>query len=111
MATTKDYLAFLLDQLSELDGITHRRMMGEYIIYHRGKIAAFVCDNRLLVKQVPSALRLMPDAERDSISGGANKNMLLVDQVDDRAFLTELFSCMYDELPEPSPQKMNKKRQ
>lgn len=100
MATTKDYLAFLLDQLSGLDGISHRRMMGEYIIYHRGKIAAFVCDNRLLVKQVPSALRLMPDAERDSISGGGKKNMLLVDQVDDKAFLTELFSSMYDELPE-----------
>ena len=60
MATTKEYLEFILEQLSALDGITHRMMMGEYIIYHNGKIAAYICDDRLLVKPVPSAVKLMP---------------------------------------------------
>ena len=62
MATSKEYLAFILDQLSDVDGITHRQMMGEYIIYMNGKIAAYLCDDRLLVKPVPSAVKLMPNA-------------------------------------------------
>ena len=60
MATNKEYLNFILDQLSELDGITHRQMMGEYIIYHYGKIAAYLCDDQLLVKPVASAIKMMP---------------------------------------------------
>lgn len=100
MATNKEYLNFILDQLSELDGITHRQMMGEYIIYHHGKIAAYLCDNRLLVKPVPSAVKLMPNAGYEPPYEGA-KEMLLVEDVDDRAFLKELFEAMYPELPEP----------
>lgn len=104
MATTKEYLEFVLEQLSELDEITHRSMMGEYIIYYRGKIAAYVCDDRLLVKPVKSAIGLMPDASYESPYEGA-KDMLLVDEVDDRMFLRELFEAMYEELPEPKKRK------
>lgn len=99
MSTTKEYLDFILEQLSSLDGITHRQMMGEYIIYHHGKIAAYLCDNRLLVKPVPSAVRLMPDAVYEPPYEGA-KDMLLCGNVDDRAFLKTLFEAMYEELPD-----------
>ena len=104
MATSKEYLAFILDQLSDVDGITHRQMMGEYIIYMSGKIAAYLCDDRLLVKPVPSAVQLMPNATYEPPYDGA-KDMLLVDNVDDRAFLKELFEAMYDDLPNPKKKK------
>ncbi len=98
MATSKAFLEFVLEQLSELDGVTHRMMMGEYIIYYRKKIAAYVCDDRFFVKPVPSAIALMPNARFEPPYDGA-KNMLLVDDIDNREFLTNLFEAMYDELP------------
>ena len=104
MATKKEYLDFILDQLSGLEGISHKKMMGEYILYNRGRIAAYLCDDRLLVKPVPSALRMMPDAVYEAPYEGAKK-MLLVENVDDRAFLQELFVAMLEELPEPKPKK------
>lgn len=104
MATSKEYLNFLLEQLSGLEGITHRQMMGEYILYHHGKIAAYVCDDRLLVKILPSAAALLPDAPQEPPYKGG-KNMLLVENVDDREFLKVLFEAMYPELPAPKPKK------
>lgn len=105
MASSKEYLAFILDQLSGVDGISSCSMMGEYILYHRGKIAAYLCDDRLLVKPVAAAKALMPNAPMEPPYEGA-KEMLLVENVDDREFLTTLFDAMYDQLPEP---KMKKK--
>lgn len=104
MATSKSYFAFILEQLSGLDGITHRAMMGEYILYYRGRIAAYLCDDRLLVRPVAAARALLPDAPQEVPYEGA-KEMLLVENVDDRAFLTQLFQAMYDELPAPKRKK------
>ena len=101
MATNKDYLDFLLEQLSSLEGITYRRMMGEYLIYYRGKVAAYVCDSRFLIKPVPSAVKMLPHAEYDSINPGGRKKLLRVDNVDDRDFLTTLLDAIYEELPFP----------
>lgn len=98
MATDKEYLNYILDQLSDLEGIKYRAMMGEYIIYYGGKIAAYVCDNRLLVKPVKSAVKMMPNAKYEPPYDGA-KDMLLVEDVDDREFLTGLFHAIYSELP------------
>ncbi len=98
MATSKEYLEYILEQLSVLEGITYKRMMGEYIIYHHGKIAAYLCDDRLLVKPVPSAIKMMDNAKYEPPYEGA-KDMLLVENVDDKSFLTKLFESMYDELP------------
>ena len=100
MASTKAYLDFILDQLSGLDEITYRAMMGEYIIYYRGRIVGGVYDNRFLVKSTKSAVAMMPDAERELPYEGA-KEMLLVDNVDDREFLQKLLDAMYEELPAP----------
>ena len=74
-------------------------MMGEYLIYYRGKVAAYLCDGRFLIKPVPSALKMLPDAEYDSISEGGRKKLLRVDGVDDKELLTNLITAMYDELP------------
>lgn len=104
MATSKSYFAFILEQLSGLDGITHRAMMGEYILYYRGRIAAYLCDDRLLVRPVTAARALLPDAPQEAPYEGA-KEMLLVENVDDRAFLARLFEAMYDELPAPKCKK------
>ena len=104
MATHREYFQFILEQLSEVEGITHRQMMGEYILYHHGKIAAYVCDDRLLVKPVPSAVRMLPGARMEPPYEGA-KEMILVEQVDDRALLTALFEAMYPELPERACRK------
>lgn len=104
MATSKDFLAYILDNLSGVEGITYRQMMGEYIIYMNGRIAAYVCDNRLLIKPVPSSVRLMPDAVYESPYKGA-KEMLLCEDTEDREFLKTLFEAIYDELPEPKKRK------
>lgn len=104
MASSREYLQFILEQLSELEGISYRAMMGEFIIYYRGKIAGGVYDDRLLVKRVDAAVRYMPSAVSAPPYAGA-KEMLVVEDVDDRQYLTGLFEAMYPELPEPKPKK------
>ena len=104
MASSREYLTFVLDQLSGLDGITYRGMMGEFILYYRGRVAGGIYDDRLLVKPVPAALSLMPDAPRELPYPGA-KEMLLVEDVDDADFLQSLFRAMYDELPQKASKK------
>ncbi len=104
MASSRDYLNFILEQLSGLDDISYRAMMGEYIIYYRGKIVGGIYDDRLLVKPIKSAIAHMPDASYELPYEGA-KEMLLVDNVDSKDYLTQLFDVMYDELPEPGKKK------
>ena len=106
MTSSKEYLEFILGQLSELKEITYRSMMGEFIIYYRGKIVGGIYDDRLLVKSVESAISYMPTAQYELPYDGA-KEMLLVDEVDNKDFLIGLFNAMYEELPTPKP-KINK---
>ena len=98
MASSKEYLDYILEQLSMLDEISCRAMMGEYIIYYRGKIVGGIYDDRFLVKPVKSAAAMMPDAEMELPYEGA-KEMLLVDNVENREFMRDLLEAMYDELP------------
>ena len=104
MASSKEYLDFILEQLSGLDEVTYRAMMGEFILYYRGKIVGGIYDNRLLVKPVKAAVSRMPNAPYEAPYEGA-KEMLLVEDVDNRAYLTDLFIAMYEELPTPKPKK------
>ncbi len=104
MASSKEYLDFVLEQLSELEEISYRVMMGEYIIYYRGKILGGIYDDRFLVKDTKSAVSLMPDATYELPYEGAKK-MLLVDNVDSKEFLARLFNAMYDELPTSKKKK------
>ena len=100
MASSKEYLDFILEQLSELDDITYRSMMGEYIIYYRGKVFGGIYDDRFLVKPTKSAKAMMPDADMELPYEGA-KEMILVDNVESKEFLHDLLEAMYSELPAP----------
>ena len=104
MASSKEYLEFILGQLYELEEITYRAMMGEFIIYYRGKIVGGIYDDRLLVKPVKSAISYMPTAFYELAYEGA-KEMLSVDEVDNKEFLKGLFNAMYEELPTPKHKK------
>ena len=106
MASSKDYLEFILDQLSGLDDVSCRAMMGEYIIYYRGKIVGGIYDDRFLVKPVKAAVAMMPNADLELPYEGA-KEMLLVDDVENREFLRELLEAMYVELPAPKKKTNN----
>ncbi|MBR3549597.1 MAG: TfoX/Sxy family protein [Treponema sp.] len=97
MASTKEYLDFVLEQLSLLDQISYRAMMGEFIIYYRGKILGGIYDNRFLVKNIKSAAEKMPDATLEVPYEGAKK-MLLVEDIENKDFLRELFNAMYKEV-------------
>ena len=104
MASTKEYLYFIMGQLSNLEKITHRAMMKEYILYYRGKIVGGIYDDRLLVKPVETAIRYMPKV-RYELPYDGTKEMLLVEEVDNREFLEGLFQVMYGELPNPKKKK------
>lgn len=73
MASSKEYLQFILEQLSDLEEITYRTMMGEYIIYYREKIVGGIYDDRLLVKPVKAAVTYMSESIYESSYEGAKK--------------------------------------
>lgn len=105
MASSKEYLDFILEQLSELEDISYRAMMGEFILYYRGKIVGGIYDDRFLVKNVKSAKEYMGETQEETPYKGA-KPMLLVDNVDNKEYLQNLFNAMFDELPEPQKRKI-----
>lgn len=100
MASSKGYLDYILEQLSSLGDVTYRAMMGEYIIYYRGKVIGGIYDDRFLVKPTKSAQAMMPDLVMELPYEGA-KEMLLIDSVENRELLEELLETMYEELPAP----------
>ena len=104
MASSKEYLDFILEQVSELNNVSYKAMMGEFNIYYNGKIIGGIYDDRFLVKPVKSAIALMPNAKYELPYDGA-KEMLLVDDVDNKEFLIGLFDALYDDLPAPKPKK------
>ncbi len=106
MSSSKEYLEFILEQLSDLDGIEYRYMMGEYILYYKGKIFGGIYDDRFLIKPVKSAIDFMPNAKYE-IPYKNGKEMLLIDDVDDKERLAKLIKIMYDELP---ARKLKKKK-
>ena len=104
MASSKEYLAYISEQISRLEDIRYRAMMGEYILYYREKVVGGIYDDRFLIKNVTAARESMLDASLERPYEGA-KEMLLVENIEDREFLTDLFNSIYDELPTPKPKK------
>ncbi len=104
MASSKEFLEYILEQLSEVEEITYRAMMGEYIIYYKGRIAGGIYDDRLLIKPVKSAIDYVSDIRYEEPYEGA-KEMILIEEVDNKEYLTGLFNSMYDELPASKPKK------
>ena len=104
MASTKDYLDYILEQLGMLDDVSYRAMMGEYILYYQGRVIGGIYDNRFLIKPTKTAVAMMPDAATELPYEGA-KEMLLVDDVENKEFFAELFNAIVDELPAPRKKK------
>lgn len=104
LSSSKEYLEYVLNQLSDIEGISSRAMMGEYVIYYRDKVIGGIYDDRFLVKPTESALDMMPNATWQLPYEGA-KEMLLVDAIENRAFMADLLEVMYPELPAPKPRK------
>lgn len=113
MSSSYDYLEFVLDQLSGLDNIDYRYMFGSFAIYYRGKVAGFIINDRLLIKNVPSAAFMMPEAEKIPPFKGGKPMILVEDLLEDRDFMKILFEGMYDELsfPKPKKRKVRNKKQ
>ncbi len=108
MASSKQYLDFIMDQCAGAGDVACKAMMGEYILYCQGKIVGGVYDDRFLVKITPASLAMMPDAPREIPYEGA-KEMLLVEDVDDRDFLAALLPAVADELPMPKNRQKGRK--
>lgn len=104
MASSKEYISYVLDQLSDIEDIAHLYMMGEYVIYYKGKVIGGVFDDRFLVKNTPSAQALMPETSLE-IPYPKGKPMLAVDRIDNRDFLKTLLQALYFDLPEPKTKK------
>ena len=104
MVSSQDYLKFILEQLESAGDVTSRAMMGEYLLYFRGRLFGGIYDDRLLVKSVEAAKAYMPNATLQVPYEGA-KEMLLVEELDDPEFLCGLLEVMYPELPDPKPKK------
>ena len=107
MPSSKEYLSYILEQISSLEEITYRAMMGEYVLYYKGKVFGGIYDDRLLVKPVKSAVELLPDAPLEMPYEGGSR-MLLVEEVDNRELLCILIAAMYNDLPLPRPKKSKK---
>lgn len=101
MATTLEYADYVMDLLSELDDTSNRKMMGEYVLYYKGKVFGGIYDNRFLVKITSHSSSMLSQEE---IPYDGAKPMLLVDS-EDKAFIKDLVDGMYDELPLPKPKK------
>ena len=97
MPSSKEFLDFILAQLSVLPDITYRAMMGEYIIYYRGKIIGGIYDNRLLIKPTATAQRIIPNTTMEIPYPGA-KPMLMITDIENTELLVKLFNAIYDEL-------------
>ena len=100
MSTTKDYYDYIMDCLCRVGNVTARRMMGEYCVYYNGRLVGNICDNCLLLKQTPTSLRLLPDADRTYPYAGSRTLMLVVDDAENTALLRQVLDGMYAELPE-----------
>ena len=104
MSSQKEYLDYILEQLSLSEDIAYRAMMGEYIIYYKGKVVGGIYDDRFLVKDIKAAREMLPDANLEIPYDGAKK-MILVYNIEDKEFMKTLMEKMYPELPEPKRKK------
>lgn len=101
MASSEGYLAYVLDLLSGVPEVTHRKMMSEYLLYASGKLFGGIYDNRFLVKDVPSARATLTTYE---IPYRGAQPMLLVD-IEDADAITVLVEAMLPELPAPKKRR------
>ena len=110
MATSAQAYEFMSGQLNKVGDITTRKMMGEYLVYFRQKLIGNICDGQLYLKPTDSALRLLPDADRDYPYEGSKTKMIIMDDPENTELLTTVLHAMYEELPEPKTKKAKSKK-
>lgn len=108
MASRPEYAEYVADQMRDAGNITYRKMFGEYGVYCDGKIFALICDDQLYLKITEAGRAVCPDLEEAPPYEGA-KPYFLIEEVDDREFLTRLVAETCRELPEPKPKKRKKR--
>ena len=99
MSSTKEYLDFVLEQLSDLPDVDYRAMMGEFIIYYHGRVIGGIYDNRFLVKPTKSAKEILPNAPME-IPYPKGSPMIMIPDIENRELLVQLFNAIYPELPD-----------
>ena len=99
MSSTKEYLDFVLEQLSDLPDIDYRAMMGEFIIYYHGRVIGGIYDNRFLIKPTKSAKEILPNAPMETPYPKGSP-MIMIPDIENRELLVQLFNAMYLELPD-----------
>ena len=105
MATEPEFAQFIVDQLSAMDGVSTRRMFGEYALYVDGKVVGLICDNKLFVKPTAAGRTFIGDPLCAPAFKGAKPSFLIEDRLDDRRWLSELISLTAEHLPKPVAKK------
>ena len=105
MASTQDFLEFILDQIHDAGEIKYRKMFGEYTIYAEGKVVALVADNKLYVKQTEGGRKFIGEVQEAPAYPGAKMSFLIEDQLEDHQFISELIRITTSEVPFPKPKK------
>lgn len=109
MATTREYVDYVMEQFEQVGNVTIRPMMGEYVLYYRGRVFGGLYDNRLMIKPLASARCILNDCEMEIPHPDAQKEMIRLDDLENPALLFELLEAMYPELPEPKPRAKKRK--
>ncbi|MCE1247923.1 MAG: TfoX/Sxy family protein [Firmicutes bacterium] len=110
MASDKDFIDFIVDQLNGAGNIAAKKMFGEYALYCNSKVTALICDNKLFVKPTESGRKFIGDVKEAPPYAGAKMSFLIEDKLEDREWLSELIRITAEELPEPKPKKAKKEK-
>jgi TfoX/Sxy family transcriptional regulator of competence genes len=109
MASDKDFVEFVADQIKKAGDISYRKMFGEYAVYCDGKVIALICDNHLFIKQTEGGRIFIGNVVEAPPYSGAKMHFLIEDQFEDSEWISELVRITTDELPVPKPRKPRKR--
>ncbi len=110
MASDKEFVEYIVDQIENVGEITYKHMFGEFGVFCDGKIFSLICDNKLFIKPTESGRKFIGDVVEAPPYTGAKNSFLIGDKIDDREWLSELVRITVLELPEPKPKKKKKPR-
>lgn len=110
MATNKEFVDFVVDQIENSGDITAKSMFGEYGIFSNGKIFGLICDNKLFIKPTQAGRAFIKEVVEAPPYPGAKMSFLIEDKIEDREWLSELVRITLKELPEPRPRKKKIKK-
>ncbi|HNV70091.1 MAG TPA: TfoX/Sxy family protein [Candidatus Ozemobacteraceae bacterium] len=105
MASDQSYVDYVLEQLEGLEGVSYKKMFGEYGIYCEGKLVVMVCDNQLFVKPTAAGREYIGAVTEASPYPGAKPCFLIDGAADDREWLCRLIRLTTDGLPTPTPRR------